>query len=138
MLYEFVDKYLMPNLTDSIIKCLNLKTDKLIIFDIGCFKGNFSRNIKQKLNGKDNKFYLFDPNKNLNIKDLDYHKLAFSNKKEIANYYLNASETLIYPMTPSDLNRGPTDYNYWLTKEFRRPRFRDMFHDKLFVHRFQK
>ena len=51
---------------------------------------------------------------------------------------LNASETLIYPMTPSDLNRGPTDYNYWLTKEFRRPRFRDMFHDKLFVHRFFK
>jgi len=109
MLYEFVDKYLMPNLTDSIIKCLNLKTDKLIIFDIGCFKGNFSRNIKQKLNGKDNKFYLFDPNKNLNIKDFDYHKLAFSNKKEIANYYLND----FFPSSGSSLKTAVKDDKLW-------------------------
>ena len=51
---------------------------------------------------------------------------------------LNASETLIFPMTPLDLTRGPTDHDYWLTADFARPRFRDMFHDKMFVHRFFK
>merc|ERR1719247_1122328 len=33
---------------------------------------------------------------------------------------------------------GPTDYDYWLDPSYGRPRFRDMFHDKLFVHRFFK
>jgi len=82
----------MNDFTDSIIKSLkilNKNNDKLTIFDIGCFQGNFSRRIKQKLEHKDNKFYLFDPNKNLKINDFDYYKIAFSDKKEIANYYLN-------------------------------------------------
>eukprot|EP00932_Pfiesteria_piscicida_P018060 SRR837773.493.p1 GENE.SRR837773.493~~SRR837773.493.p1 ORF type:complete len:357 (+),score=148.98 SRR837773.493:151-1071(+) len=50
---------------------------------------------------------------------------------------MNAAESLIYPLTPRDMQRGPLDRDYWLAEE-PRPRFRDMFHDKLFVHRFFK
>lgn len=49
---------------------------------------------------------------------------------------MNAGESLIYPLTPTEMERGPTDRAYWLEPEYGRPRFRDMFHDKLFVHRF--
>jgi len=49
---------------------------------------------------------------------------------------MNAGESLLYPLTPTEMERGPTDRDYWLEPAFGRPRFRDMFHDKLFVHRF--
>jgi hypothetical protein len=49
---------------------------------------------------------------------------------------MNAAESLIYPLTPLEMERGPVDRDYWLEPAFGRPRFRDMFHDKLFVHRF--
>jgi hypothetical protein len=50
---------------------------------------------------------------------------------------LCSSESLIYPITPRELEQGPTDHAYWLgpTGEGK-PRFRDMFHDKIFCHRF--
>lgn len=48
---------------------------------------------------------------------------------------MNASESIVYPITPKDLVQGPTDRDYWLGEE-KRPRFRDMFHDKVFAHRF--
>lgn len=48
---------------------------------------------------------------------------------------MNGSESMIYPLTRKELVQGPTDRPYWL-KEEKRPRFRDMFHDKLFCHRF--
>jgi hypothetical protein len=49
---------------------------------------------------------------------------------------MNAGESLLYPLTPQEMLRGPTDRDYWLEPAWGRPRFRDMFHDKLFVHRF--
>jgi len=51
---------------------------------------------------------------------------------------MNAAESLLYPLTPTEMQRGPTDRDYWLEPAWGRPRFRDMFHDKLFVHRFFK
>jgi len=48
---------------------------------------------------------------------------------------MNSSESVIYPITPKDTVQGPTDQPYWL-KDEPRPRLRDMFHDKLFCHRF--
>jgi len=48
---------------------------------------------------------------------------------------MNASESVIYPITPKELVQGPKDRHYWLEEE-KRPRLRDMFHDKLFCHRF--
>jgi len=51
---------------------------------------------------------------------------------------MNAAESLLYPLTPLEMERGPVDRDYWLEPAFGKPRFRDMFHDKLFVHRFFK
>merc|ERR1711988_25744 len=48
---------------------------------------------------------------------------------------MNASESMIYPITRKELEQGPKDRPYWLGEE-KRPRLRDMFHDKLFCHRF--
>jgi hypothetical protein len=48
---------------------------------------------------------------------------------------MNASESLIYPITAREMVQGPKDRDYWL-KEEKRPRLRDMFHDKLFCHWF--
>jgi hypothetical protein len=48
---------------------------------------------------------------------------------------MNGSESIIYPITEKELEQGPKDRAYWLQEE-KRPRFRDMFHDKLFCHRF--
>jgi hypothetical protein len=48
LLYNLVDKFLMRDFSDELINKLNSK--KPIIFDVGCFIGNFSRNLKKKLN----------------------------------------------------------------------------------------
>ena len=56
-----------------------------------------------------------------------------------------ASESLIYPITRRRLEQGDEDSAYWTVGEpgkigeagaEARPRFRDMFHDKVFCHRF--
>jgi hypothetical protein len=46
---------------------------------------------------------------------------------------MNASESINYPITPKTLECGPKDQNYWIGSK---PNLRDMFHDKLFCHRF--
>jgi FkbM family methyltransferase len=89
MLYNFVDKYLMNNFSDLIINHLDYNSsENLTVFDIGCFKGNFSRLLKKKIK-KNINFFLFDPNPYLNIKDFDYNKIAFSDKQGSENYFLN-------------------------------------------------
>jgi hypothetical protein len=47
---------------------------------------------------------------------------------------MGASSSFIFPTTEKDLSQGPFDKPYW--KKAGRPRLRDMFHDKLFCHRF--
>ena len=100
-LYNLVDKFLMRDFTELIIK--NLKTKKPVIFDVGCFIGNFSRNLKKKLNLKNKNFYLFDANPNLKIKDFKYNNLVFSDKIQKRNFYLNE----FFPSSGSSL-KGDT------------------------------
>ncbi len=102
MIYEFVDKFLMNNLSKEVNKILfNLnKEADLKIFDIGCFKGNFSRQLKKNLEKKAH-FFLFDANPNLKINDFNYEKIAFSNSKGKKNFYLNT----FFPASGSSLNK---------------------------------
>ena len=76
LIYELVDKYLMNDFSKEIAEIFNHnKDDDFIIFDIGCFKGFFSKNLKKEL--KNSRFYLFDANKNLkveNFTDLENYK----------------------------------------------------------------
>ena len=102
MIYEFVDKFLMNNLSKEVSKILlnlNKETD-LKIFDIGCFKGNFSRELKKNLE-KNTQFFLFDANPNLKIDDFSYEKIAFSNTKGKKIFYLNT----FFPASGSSLNK---------------------------------
>jgi hypothetical protein len=87
ILYNLVDKFLMRDFSDELVNLLNSK--KPIIFDVGCFVGNFSRNLKKKLNLKNKNFYIFDANPNLKIKDFKYNNLVFSDKISNKNFYLN-------------------------------------------------
>jgi FkbM family methyltransferase len=86
-LYKLVDKFLMRDLCKEIIE--NLKTKEPIIFDIGCFIGNFSNKLKKDLNLPNKNFYLFDANPNLKIKNFKYYNEVFSNKVQIKNFHLN-------------------------------------------------
>ena len=53
---------------------------------------------------------------------------------------LCSSESLIYPITERELTPGPPEEDYWLKPPSEggegKPRLRDMFHDKVFCHRF--
>ena len=106
-LYNLVDKFLMNDFTDEVIK--NINKDNLIIFDVGCFNGNYSRNLKKKLNYKNLNFYLFDANPNLKIKDFKYINEVFFNKIETKNFFLNE----FFPSSGSSLEDDTISDKYW-------------------------
>jgi len=107
LLYNLVYKFLMRDFSDELINKLNSK--KPIIFDVGCFIGNFSRNLKKKLNLKNKNFYLFDANPNLKIKDFKYNNLVFSDKIQIRNFYLNE----FFPSSGSSLKEDTKNDLKW-------------------------
>ena len=89
LIYKLVDKFLMNDFSKIISTIINDTPKKeLIIFDVGCFQGNFSRALKKEIKKKA-KFFLFDPNPNLKIADFKHLQLAFSNDKSKKKYYLN-------------------------------------------------
>ena len=87
-LYLLVDKFFMNSFNKEIFKYLKI-VQPIIIFDIGSYKGNFSRNLNKKLNLPKNNFYLFDANPNLKIDDFNYFNETFSNKIKISNFHFN-------------------------------------------------
>ncbi len=100
LIYKIVDKFLMNDFSKVISEIINNNSKKeIIVFDVGCFQGNFSRSLKKKIVKKVT-FNLFDPNPNLDIEDFQYQKLAFSNNKGLKKYYLNT----FFPASGSSLN----------------------------------
>ena len=87
ILYNLVDKFLMRDFTELIIK--NLKSKNPIVFDVGCYIGNFSINLQKKLSLSKKSFYLFDANPMLKVKNFNYYNEVFSNKIQITNFHLN-------------------------------------------------
>ena len=69
----------------------------MIIFDVGCFKGVFSRKIFSLIKNRRSKFYLFDINKNtknyisdlISLKNFNLFEVALSNKNGTAIYNHN-------------------------------------------------
>ncbi len=100
IIYNFVDKFLMNDFTDPIVKILNKdkKKENFIIFDIGCFRGNFSINLKKKIS-IDSNFYLFDANPELKIKNFKYENIAVSDKVGTSKFNLNT----FFPSSGSSL-----------------------------------
>ena len=88
MIYNILDKIVMNDFSSTIANLVK-NNDKCVVFDIGCFQGNFSRNLINKIPTSKKKFYLFDPNPNLKLKDFKHFNIAFSNKKKKQKFYLN-------------------------------------------------
>ena len=109
LIYKLVDKFLMNDFTKIISEIVNNSSkQKLNIFDIGCFQGNFSRSLKEKIKLKTN-FFLFDANPDLLIKDFNYTKLAFSNEKGVKSFYLNT----FFPASGSSLKTIHVNDKLW-------------------------
>ena len=72
-LYNLVDFFLMNSNEKDIYKIIKNEPQK-IIFDVGSFKGNFTKKICKIDQNKETKYFLFDPNpkSTLYLKDLPY------------------------------------------------------------------
>ena len=87
-------------LENEIIKALK-KEKELTVFDVGCYKGVFSKKILELFGKKKIKFHLFDVNKNvkkyisylLKLKNVHYNEIALHNKNGKAIYpYIGSFE----------------------------------------------
>ena len=97
LVYYIIKKLYSREIEGQILKYFNNK-DKTV-FDVGCFKGDFTENFiknEQKLGIKSN-FFLFDPNPNvknylellLEKEKVQYFNLAFDNSNSNKKFYLN-------------------------------------------------
>ena len=109
IIYNILDRFFQNDFSDDLIALLKDSKEPLIIFDIGCYVGNFSRKIRKKLKNKKIEFHLFDPNPGLKIKDFSYNNIAFSNKKGNFEYHLNT----FFPSSGSSLKTFVKDDKLW-------------------------
>jgi FkbM family methyltransferase len=93
-----------------------LKNSKnIVVFDVGCYRGSFSKQIFNKtMEKKSVKFYLFDPNRNvkryikdlINKKNFLFTEAALSDKNGKANYnhnsFFEASGSSLSTLTRND------------------------------------
>jgi len=97
-IYYLLNKFFMNEVENEILKYFK-KDDKKIIFDVGCYRGNFTKNFinnEKKINVKSN-FFLFDPNPNvknylqlmLKDKNIKYFNLALDDSNIQKKFYLN-------------------------------------------------
>ena len=87
----------MNQIENKIIQFLDKKNK--IVFDVGCFKGNFTKNLIKcdRKEGIKSNFYLFDPNPNAekyiselrNDNQIKYFNLAIDNTNSRKIFYLN-------------------------------------------------
>lgn len=97
-LYEklFMNDFLNIIEQKNFIENIKLKNKTLIIFDVGSYKGTFSKQVLKKFGHRNIIFYLFDPLKqiinfdNEAYKNFNYYDYALNSKKPgIKKFYLN-------------------------------------------------
>ena len=97
LIYYLLNKFFMNPVEKEIIKYLDNKNQ--IVFDVGCFRGTFTKKLIKcgyKLGTKFN-FFLFDPNPNvknylnrlLENEKIKYFKLALDDSNSHKKFYLN-------------------------------------------------
>ena len=97
-LLYFILNLTFPKFEKNIIEILKNEKD-LVIFDVGCYKGVFVKNILKLLGNKRYRFFLFDINKNvkkyinylLKKKNINYHEIALTNKNGTSIYNYNSA-----------------------------------------------
>ena len=101
LFYKFYEKLFMNDFLSIIeqknfIEKIKIKNKSLIIFDVGSYKGTFSKQVLKKFGHRNLIFYLFDPLKqivnfdNEAYKNFNYYDYALDSKKPgIKKFYLN-------------------------------------------------
>mgnify|MGYP001214452481 FL=1 len=101
LFYKLYEKLFMNDFLSVVVKIFNdqnnkFKNKNLIVFDIGSYKGSFSKQLQNKFNKKKIKFYLFDPLKKFvnfdkeNFTNFNYFDYALdATKPGIKKFYLN-------------------------------------------------
>lgn len=103
IIYKIINKLFMNEVEEELLNLLNIK--EKIIFDVGCYRGNFTKNVisyeAKRINNSN--YYLFDPNPNvqnylkelLENENVKYFQLALDNtsmkKKFTINRYFEPS-----------------------------------------------
>ena len=96
LFYYLANYTLQHTFEKEIVKFINSKK-RLVIFDVGCYRGIFTKTIFKLIGKKKYKFYLFDINKRvkkyisnlLKLKNIYYNEIALSNKNGNAYYNFN-------------------------------------------------
>ena len=95
-LYFVLNQFLSNSFHKPITKLVK-NEKKLVIFDVGCYRGIFTKSMIDLIGNKKYKIYLFDINKKvkkyisylLRLKNIYYNEVALSNKNGKANYNYN-------------------------------------------------
>ena len=117
LIYYLLNKFFMNPVEKEIVKYLDNKY--LIVFDVGCFRGTFTKRLISygyKLGIKFN-FFLFDPNPNvksylstlLENEKIKYYDLALDNSNSQKKFYLNN----FFEPSGSSLNTVARDDKKW-------------------------
>ena len=96
IIYTIINKLFMNEIESDLLNLI--KEENKIIFDVGCFRGNFTKNLinKEKKNSV-NKYFLFDANPNvqtylqelLKNKNVNFFRLALDNTNMIKQFTIN-------------------------------------------------
>jgi len=114
IIYKLIDSLFQNTFAKEICEIINKSKSgkKINIFDIGSYLGNFSREIKKKINkNKLNKvnFILFEPNPYIKLKDFNHHSLGISDNSTKKNYYYNS----FFPSSGSGFNKITMNDFFW-------------------------
>ena len=117
IIYYLLNKFFMNEVEVEILK-YSKKGDK-IVFDIGCFRGGFTKNFikNEKKLGVESTFFLFDPNPItkdylkpiLQNEKIKYFNLALDNSNCQKKFYLNK----FFEASGSSLNTTIKDDKKW-------------------------
>ena len=97
ILYYFLNYILQYSFEKKIIKQFIKNKKKLVVFDIGCYRGIFVKSILNLIGKRKYKFYLFEINRKakkyleniLKLRNVYYNEIAVCNKNGTANYNYN-------------------------------------------------
>ena len=117
-LIYYILNYTFHRLEPEIMEILK-NEKKLVIFDVGCFRGVFTKNILKLIDKKKFKFFLFDINKNtkkyisnlISSKNINYNEIALSNKNGTAKYNYNS----FFESSGSSLSSLYKNDNRWIS-----------------------